>query len=286
MNGWGTNLVKPVIWWVRKDLRLADNAALASAIAVGGPVIPVFILDEVFETYGAAPLWRFGLGVEKLTGSLEALGSRLVCRRGKATDVLKALVRETGAKAVRWSRAYDPDQVSRDKDVKAALRDLGVSAESLPGHLMFEPWKVETKTGGFYRVYSPFWRAVAALDVALPVPGPDRIPTPPDWPASERINDWNLGAAMRRGAGIVSQHVRVGEKAALDRLGDFVDERIDAYKDRRDFPAEASTSGLSENLAWGEISPAQCWHAARRSVEEGSKGGEHFLKELVWRECA
>ncbi|MEO0917536.1 MAG: deoxyribodipyrimidine photo-lyase, partial [Pseudomonadota bacterium] len=53
----------PVIWWVRKDLRLSDNPTLVAAIKAGGPVVPVFILDEVFETYGACPLWRFGAGV-------------------------------------------------------------------------------------------------------------------------------------------------------------------------------------------------------------------------------
>ncbi|NNF91531.1 MAG: deoxyribodipyrimidine photo-lyase, partial [Boseongicola sp.] len=43
---------------------------------------------------------------------------------------------------------------------------------------------------------------------------------------------------------------------------------------------------LSENLAWGEISPRTCWHSGVRAMEEGKKGAEHFLKELVWREFA
>ena len=33
------------IWWVRRDLRLADNLALAAALAQSEKVIPVFILD-------------------------------------------------------------------------------------------------------------------------------------------------------------------------------------------------------------------------------------------------
>ena len=279
-------MAESAIWWVRKDLRLGDNPALVQALAAGGSVIPVFVLDEVFESYGAAPLWRFGLGVEALAAQLEAMGSRLVCRRGRAEDVLTALVRETGAKTVRWSRAYDPDQVARDKGVKAALAAEGVDAASAPGHVMFEPWAVETKTGGYYRVYSPFWRAVADLGVAEPLDAPSVLPVPEVWPASERIADWGLAGPMRRGAAVVAGHVCVGEAAALARLGAFVEDRIDAYKDRRDFPAERSTSGLSENLAWGEISPGTCWHASRRLVEEGSRGAEHFLKELVWREFA
>ena len=141
----------PVIWWVRKDLRLGDNAALVAAIETGAPVIPVFVLDEVFETYGACPLWRFGLGVAHLAQRLEAMGSRLILRRGTAKEVLLALCNETGAKDVRWSRAYDPAQVERDKDVKLALEDHEIRGWSTVGHLLFEPWSVETKDGGFYR---------------------------------------------------------------------------------------------------------------------------------------
>ncbi|MEO9825477.1 MAG: deoxyribodipyrimidine photo-lyase [Paracoccaceae bacterium] len=279
-------MTHPTLWWVRKDLRLGDNAALLEAIAQGGPVIPVFVLDEVFETYGACPKWRFGLGVAKLAETLDAMGSKLILRRGKAEEVLAAVVEETGAKSVRWSRAYDPDQVARDKGVKARLEEMGVEAKSLPGHLLFEPWAVETKTGGFYRVYSPMWRAVKDTDVAAPTPAPSSIPAPDAWPDSDTLEDWQMGAAMRRGASVVAAHVCVGEESALDRLADFIDERIDTYKARRDFPGEESTSRLSENLAWGEISPATLWHAGQRAMHEGAKGAEHFLKEVVWREFA
>jgi deoxyribodipyrimidine photo-lyase len=50
----------PILYWVRRDLRLSDNPAL-SAAAARGPVIPVFIVDEVVESHGAAPKWRLGL---------------------------------------------------------------------------------------------------------------------------------------------------------------------------------------------------------------------------------
>lgn len=280
----------PVIWWVRKDLRLKDNAALTAAIdaakASKSPVIPVFILDEVFESYGACPLWRFGLGVAHLAARLEAVGSKLILRRGKAEDALLQICEETGAKDVRWSRAYDPDQVARDKAVKLALEDHEIRAWSTPGHVMFEPWSVETKDGGFYRVYSPFWRAVKDKEVPAPLPAPNAIPAPDVWPASDTIEDWALDAPMRRGAAVVAQHVAVGEEAASQRLANFVDARIGDYKKQRDFPAGEATSRLSENLAWGEISPATCWHAGMRAMHEGAAGAEHFLKEIVWREFA
>lgn len=279
-------MIRPVIWWVRKDLRLGDNEALASAIRSGRPVIPVFILDEVFSSYGAAPLWRFGLGVGKLAERLSALGSRLVLRRGRAAEVLSQICAETGADTVRWSRAYDPDQVARDKGVKAALTERGVDAASLPGHVLFEPWSVATGAGGFYKVYSPFWRAVAQRGVGAPVAAPLTLRAPAAWPESNRLEDWRLERAMGRGAKVVARHAVVGEAAAQRRLEGFILHRISHYQARRDFPADDATSNLSENLAWGEISPRIAWLAGQRALEEVAAGAEQFLKELAWREFA
>jgi len=276
----------PVIWWVRRDLRLSDNPALSAAVDSGRPVIPVFILDEVMEGHGACPRWRLGLGAEAFGRALEARGSRLIFRRGKALDGLWELIEETGARAVHWSRAYDPDQIARDTAVKQALKEQGIEAQSHAGHLMFEPWSVETKTGGMYKVYSPFWRAVKDIPVAEPLPAPGKIPAPAAWPDSDDPADWDLSGDMDRGAEIVRPHLTIGEDGAQGRLGSFIAHRIDAYKKARDFVAHDGTSNLSENLTYGEISPRQCWHAAQRSLNEGAKGAEHFLKELVWREFA
>jgi deoxyribodipyrimidine photo-lyase len=90
---------------------------------------------------------------------------------------------------------------------------------------------------------------------------------------------------MRRGAAIVAPRLAVGEAAAARRLSGFLDRALKGYRAARDYPAQPSTSRLSENLAWGEIGPRAVWHAAARRIEDG-EGDEHFLKELVWREFA
>ena len=276
----------PTIVWFRRDLRLSDHAALSAAVARGGPVIPVFVCDGLVQGLGAAPRWRLGLGVGHLADTLAGKGSRLILRAGEASDVLRALVDETGAGAVYWSRAYDPDSVARDTGVKAALKDRGIEARSFAGHLMFEPWTVETGQGGYYKVYTPFWKAVRGRDVAGPLPAPGRIPAPETWPGSAALEDWALGRGMRRGAEIVRPWVRLGEGAAQSRLGAFMASKVAEYDTTRDLPSVDGTSCLSENLALGEISPAQCWHAGRRALDEGKAGAETFLKELVWREFA
>lgn len=274
----------PILMWFRRDLRLGDHEALSAACASGRPVVPVFLHDEITQAHGAAPLMRLGQSVASLAKDLDAKGSRLILRKGDALSLLRALIAETGATSVYWSRMYDPTSRKRDEEVKAALKADGIDARSFSGQVLFEPWTVETGTGGFYRVYSPMWKAVKDRDVPASLPEPSTIPGPTNWPKSESLEAWDLSAGMRRGASIVAAWQCVGEQAALDRLAAFVETRIDNYKAMRDFPAEDSTSQLSENLTYGEISPRVIWHAGQRAMHEGAKGAEHFVKELVWRE--
>jgi len=276
----------PVILWFRRDLRLADHPMLSEAVELGLPVVPVFVLDPETEALGAAAKFRLGLAVAEFAGALERIGLRLILRRGAALPVLAGLAAEVGAGAVLWSRLYDPAARDRDAAVKAGLRAQGLRADSLPGHLLHEPWAVETGTGGFYRVYTPYWKAVRDREVGAVLPVPAGLRGPADWPASDRLQDWRLGAAMERGAGIVGPHQRVGEAAAQARLAGFLDRKVDGYKVQRDFPGLDVTSGLSENLTYGEIGPRQVWHAGWRAMQEGRAGAEHFVKELVWREFA
>jgi deoxyribodipyrimidine photo-lyase len=275
----------PLILWFRRDLRLVDHPMLTAAVASGRSLIPVFILDPQTEAIGAAAKWRLGLSLAAFDDALRGLGSRLVFRQGEALDVLQGMIAETGAAGVHWSRLYDPAGVARDTGVKAALKGR-VEAVSHPGHLLHEPHTVQTGTGGFYRVYTPYWRAVKGRDVALPAPAPKALRPPHVWPASDALADWQLGAAMRRGADVVRPYQRVGEAAALDRLHWFLSGPVQDYDTARNLCGVDGTSGLSQNLALGEIGPRTVWHGGMRAVHEGRAGAETFCKEIVWREFA
>jgi deoxyribodipyrimidine photo-lyase len=130
-------------------------------------------------------------------------------------------------------------------------------------------------------VFTPFWNAIGRRGAAAPLDAPARIDPPDAWPQSETLDAWALGAAMARGAAVVANHVRVGEVAARMRLHAFVHDALAGYAAGRDRPDRAGTPGLSEALAWGEISPRTVWHAAA-----AFPGADAFLKELGWREFA
>ena len=89
----------PVIWWVRRDPRLMDNAALHAALEADS-VRPVFILDPAFS--GSSPRRKDFLceGLHALGQELRARNSYLLIRKGKPVDVLRRLPGETNAEVI------------------------------------------------------------------------------------------------------------------------------------------------------------------------------------------
>ena len=147
------------LWWLRLDLRLANNPALCAAIKAGGAVIPLFIWSPEEESPwspGRASNWWLHQSLAALDAQLRRAGSRLVFRRGPALETLLALGQETGATAVFWNRRYEPALIARDARIKDALRAAGWKAESCNAALLHEPWTVQNKSGRPFQVFTPF----------------------------------------------------------------------------------------------------------------------------------
>ncbi len=253
-------------------------------------VIPVYILDG--ETpgdwrMGGASRWWLAQSLRSLEKSLQRLGSRLILRRGEAGRVLQDLIAETGASAVYFTRGYEPFQRKLEERLNAALPGLGVQCRRFGGQILFEPEKLLNASGEPFRVYSPFYRALAQRDLpGSPLPAPLALPEPSSWPRSENLESWGLEPANPDWAGGIRAAWTPGETAAYIRLRLFMENAVQSYRDRRNKPGTNSTSRLSPYLAFGEISPRQIWHAAIAAAEAAGKPdmGETYLREIAWRE--
>ena len=269
----------PVILWFRDDLRLTDHAALHDAFATGQPVIPVFIHDPARPwAPGGAARWWLHHSLRSLGDSVAAIGGTLIARRGDAETIIGALVQETGATAVFTGGMADPAVRALDRRIAAGLKPKGIGFRRKRTATIYGPEQVSTKAGGSFAVYSPFARAC----LALPSPR-DPLPAPLSWPAaphvaSDRLEDWALCPTHPDWAGGLRAAWAPGEQGARDRLAAFLSGPIEGYAKRRDLPGEASTSGLSPHLRFGEISANQVFHAAQGSAK--------FVAELLWREFA
>jgi deoxyribodipyrimidine photo-lyase len=226
------------------------------------------------------------LGLDHLVNHYKTYGLDIVFRAGSAEKVLTELISETDANQVVWARTYLPPLNDRDIRIKVVLKQKGILAKSFPGHLLFEPWTVSPKSSEFFKVYTPFWKATRLKDPIGFETKVSKIIGVKEKLKSENLENWCLGKEMSLGSSIVSRYVRLGEDAARERLSDFISSKVMHYSTARDIPSLDGTSGLSENLSLGEISPIECWNAGFKALEEGHDAAEIFLKELVWREFA
>jgi deoxyribodipyrimidine photo-lyase len=280
----------PTIMWFRQDLRLTDNPALVQAVAGGGPVVALYILDEATPgtwAPGGASRWWLHHSLSALAKDIAARGGQLVLRRGPVRDVLSAIVSETGASRVVASRCYEPWARALEKHVHDDLKAVGVQFSRYAGTLLFDPDQVRTKTAVPYKVYTPFWRAVSVSEQRALARAPAKINGPAKPPRSDTLADWALLPTSPDWAGGLRAAWTPGEAGALARLDAFLDSALRTYDADRNRPDRAGTSRLSPHLRLGEISPATCWHRARAhaSGDPGlDKGLETFLKELTWRD--
>lgn len=262
------------IVWFREDLRLADQAALAAAAAEGA-VIPLYILDDDTPKHrrmGGAQRWWLHHSLQRLDAALRSRGSRLILRRGEAAAVITALA--AGGARVHALRHYAPWWRNAEraiaKQVELVLHD---------GICLLPPGSVRNGNGDIYKIYTPFWRAVAErMPPAETVAPPDKIAAPERWPYSDGLADWDLLPVRPNWA--AGFDWIAGEAAASERLLAFMP-KISAYDTARNLPSVEGSSRLSPHLHFGEISPAAVWRAAA-----GQGGEETFLKELVWRDYA
>jgi len=264
----------PQIIWFRQDLRLADQAAVRAA-ASAGPVLGVYVLDEASKgvrPMGGASRWWLHHSLAALDARLRTLGGALHLQRGPSARVLAGLVAETGAVAVHALRHAEPWWPAIEAAVPRLVLHEGVTLA--PTGLL------KTQTGGPFRMFTPFWRAHAAFGrPPAPRPAPAFLAFA-DAPPGDRLAQWKLLPDSPNWA----KHFdwtpgETGARAALDA---FLP-RLEAYDARRNFPSEAATSSLSAHLHFGEISAAQCWHAA---VVAAGAAATPWTRQLVWRDFA
>jgi deoxyribodipyrimidine photo-lyase len=279
-----------VIVWFRQDLRLTDHPALTAALADGARIVPLYVLDDAAPgawAMGGASRWWLHHSLASLEASLAKRNAKLILRHGDSIAEVSAVARETGARAVFCSRAYEPYAVRLESKLHKSLAADRRELKRYPGTLLYEPETVRTKGDEPFRVYTPFWRAATQSAPRKPMAAPKQLDGPDRWPRSDTLASWLLLPTKPDWAGGMREAWTIGETPARKRLDTFLARALETYGEERNRPDRASTSRLSPHLHFGEISPAICWHAAVAAASADprrERGLEVFLKELVWRE--
>ena len=269
--------------WFRRDLRNYDHAALYHALKNARQVHCVFVFDtEILDVLADRQDRRvefIWLSVEELARSLKEMGAGLHVLSGRAREVIPLLARKLGAQAVYANHDYEPIAKDRDAQVSRSLGQRDCVLHTYKDHVIFEKDEVLTQTGKPFTVFTPYKRAwLAKLSPfyckAYPV-------------------DVYCDALARSGTqlptleqiGFVPTNLKrmklpTGMTGARSLFQDFL-ERIDGYRDRRDYPGIRGVSYLSVHLRFGTISIRELVRTAA-SVQTG--GSDTWLSELVWRD--
>jgi deoxyribodipyrimidine photo-lyase len=262
------------VLWFRRDLRIHDNPALVAATQGAyddgdGSVIPVVLIDPaLWPTWGTA---KQAYLLDSLRSLDASLGDNLLIRHGKAQDVIPALAKEFGVKAVHCAADYSGYGIQRDDEIAKSLASQGVEFIKTGSGYAVAPGRVTKDDGTFYKVYTPFYKRWLVHGWRAPAADPEKWPT---WAAPENCD----GYPDRPDTGSVVVPV-AGEAAALELFEKFLAGPIENYADDRNRADLAGTSKLSIALKWGEIHPRTL--LARLG---DSNGQEVFRKEIAWRE--
>lgn len=275
--------------WLRRDLRVADNAALYHALKACRQVHCAF----VFDTGILRKLPRADRRVEfiresaaELDAALRFVGGPdrgLLVLHGAATAEVPRLAATLGVQAVFANHDYEPEAVERDMQVREALAAAGVAFHTSKDHVVFEREEVLTQAGKPYAVFTPYSRAwLARLEPfylqAYPVERYAGRLAPR--PAAGRREVPSLRELGFEETNLASLPLPPGASGGARLLADF-QPRMDRYDTLRDLPAVKGPSYLGAHLRFGTVSIRQL--AAQARSGDGA-GAATWLKELAWRD--
>jgi deoxyribodipyrimidine photo-lyase len=278
-TGWHTAGVVSVMWF-RRDLRVADNPALAAAAAQGS-VLGLFVVDPVLDDPAGRPRQRFLR--ESVAALGAATGGRLLVRAGDPVSVVPEVARAVGAGVVFCTKDFGNYGRRRDAAVGAALRADGRRLRGIGSPYVVEPGALRKADGTGYAVFSAYWRAWQQVpvsrvtepvdvewidgrgatrepdDVAFPAARPTDAPTP----TGDAYEEWPAA----------------GEPAARTRWRWFLEHALADYATQRDMPSADGSSRMSPYLRWGVVHPLTLL-----ADLDDSPGAQAYRRELCWRD--
>ena len=289
--------------WFRRDLRDHDHAPLHHALADAAKVHCVFVFDtEILDALEDRADQRVEFihgSVTELDTALRKQGGGLRVLHGRARDLIPQLARELGVQAVYWGRDYEPAARDRDADVILQLQQAGIEPRPVKEHVIFERDEVLTLAGKPFTVFTPYKNAWLKRLRANEPPLIDVTVFPVEAKPGQLqalLADTRMPSLAEMGfepTNNAALGITPGMTGGRERLADFA-ERIDGYKDRRDFPAVKGVSYLSVHLRFGTVSVRACARLALGLVEGQAPAGSAsdsapegkiaWLNELIWRD--
>ena len=257
------------ICWLRRDLRLEDNAALYEALRSPFPVLLLFIFDKNILSKLAdkrdARVTFIHQTLNTLNSSLQKSGSSILTRYGSPEEVWPEILNSYTVKSVYTNHDYEPYARERDDALAEYLRSEQIGFQPFKDQVIFEKNEITKADGKPYTVFTPYFR---------------------QW--QQKLNEFYVKAyPIEKYTGnllpLAPQQIpplsEMGfETSDLDFPKKDFSSKLNLYEDKRDFPAEDATTYLGVHLRFGTLSIRE---AARVALAQKA---EKWLSELAWRD--
>ena len=242
--------------WLRRDLRLADNPAIAQAKADGRPMLFLYHLDserlERHDVDGIHVQWELDC-LDNLKSDIENRGGVVLFRFGHILESLTELhelhnihtIYGNEESGLQWS--WD-----RDRAVADWCQENNVQFEEFPSNGVIRGLRSRDD-----------WKALRdrRIDASL-IEAPSRIRTLPNIQSDAIPHASELGFKTRE----LQHRPEPGESAAMNTLFSFLDERGRGYRKGMSSPISGveMCSRLSPYLSSGCISIRQIFYHTKR----------------------
>jgi deoxyribodipyrimidine photo-lyase len=264
------------IWWVRRDLRLADNPALRSAIDDGEAVLPLFVLDPALTASAgqARRAWLIA-ALHILDRDLRDIGGHgLSVMGGNPAAVVPRLAKAHDAQRVHITADFSPYGRSRDARVAQALGVADIELSRTGSPYAVAPGTLTTGSGRPFQVFSAFHRAWMAHGVHEPAPAIRASEV--KWVlADDQVRLDDPDEDLLRLAGEIPS--RKAWQAWLSGESNGLAD----YDKLHDFPGADATSHLSIALRWGHLHPRTVLHDLARIR---STNAAALARQIAWRD--
>jgi len=257
------------IFWLRRDLRLDDNAGLYHALKSGKPVLPLFIFDreilDQLEDKNDARVTFIYQTIEAISQELKKHGSSLLVMYDKAEYAWDKVLHTYKVAAVYTNHDYEPYAKKRDVAIAEKLKQHNIEFKTYKDQVIFEGDEVKKADGTPYTVYTPYQRKWYETLTSFYLRS---------YPTKKYFNNFFKVDALP-----VPSLTSMGfEKSNLSIPDEEYKDIIKEYPEKRNFPAEKGTSHIGLHLRFGTLSIRELARTAYGFKEKT------WLNELIWRE--
>ncbi len=284
-----------ILFWHRRDLRIADQSGIATANQGKAKITGVFCLDpNILKKDDVAPARvAYMLGcLQELQQSYARLGSQLLILYNDPQIAIPQLAIALNAQAVYWNFDVEPYARERDRLITDALKTAGIEVKNFWDQLLHPPETIRSGANQPYTVYTPFWKNWISHSKTTPIEPIQQLTGLSEIEQELAHQTGAIALPTGKDLGLVWEHpflVEPGEKAAQIKLEEFGENAIYNYDQQRNFPGINGTSLLSAPLKFGTIGIRTVWDATRKaltksSTDESRKNIQTWQQELAWRE--